>query len=338
MKSRLGPGRSLLLAVLALALVSTTVVFGAKAPKSSDARGWLGIYIQNIDEDLKESENLPSTEGVYVVGVQDDSPADKAGIQKGDVILQFDGQNAKSVRSLTGDIEDSKPGDTKTVIVQRDGDKKTMKVVVGKGSSEREFSWFDGGTPTPAPTPPDMDVNPPDLPHAFAFSLGQLSNSRIGVSLYELSDQLAEYFGAKNGGALINEVVKDGPADKAGLKAGDVIVQVDHKPVEDVADIRKRIQKKDGGDIATITVLRRGSEERTVDVTVEESDTWSGIGDNRFFRARPYTARPLPGDQGPALRRSQRAFRDSQQDLREEMNKLREELNALKKELQEKGK
>ena len=338
MKLKLSPGRWLLLAILVVSLVSTSVAFGAKAPKGSNLKGWLGIYIQEIDEDLKESENLPSTEGVYVVGVQEDSPAEKAGVQKGDVILEFAGRNAKSVRSLTGDIEDCKPGDTKTVVIQRDGDKKTINVVIGKSSPEREFSWTEEGVAPLPPGHPDFDVDPPGAPRAYGFSLGQLSNSRIGVSLYELSGQLADYFGAKSGGALINEVIKDGPADKAGLKAGDVIVQVDHKPVENVADIRQRIQEKEGGDKATITVLRRGSEERTVDVTVEESDTWSGIGGHRFFRARPRAARPMPRDQGPAMRRAPRAFRDSQQDLREEMNKLREEMEALKKELKEKGK
>ena len=337
MKSQLSPGGRLLMALAIVLLASGVVTHNAGAADGRD-QGWVGIYIQGIDTDLKESENLPSTEGVYVVEVLKDSPAQKAGVQKGDVILQFGDQTARSVRGLTRDIERCKPGDTKTLVIQRDGDKKTIKVVIGKDTSEEEFSWTEEGGPTSPPDLPELGVTPPDLPHAYAFSLGQLSNSRIGVSLYELSDQLADYFGAKNGGALINEVVKDGPADKAGLQAGDVIVQVDHKPVENVADIRQRIQKKDGGDVATITVLRKGNEERTVDVTVEESDTWSGIGDNRFFRARPHTARPLPGDQAHAMRRAQRAFRGSQQDLREEMDKLRQELDALKKELREKGK
>ncbi len=338
MKSTLSLAGRLLLAILIVSLAVTSVASGASEQKRDDSKGWLGIYIQKIDQDLKESEKLPSTEGIYVVGVMKDSPAKKAGVLKGDVILQFDGREVKSVRGLTRDIEDCKPGDTKTLVIQRDGDKKTVKIAIGEGSSEGEFSWTDDGSIAPLPEIPDIDMVPPDQPHASAFSLGQLSNSRVGVALYEVSDQLAEYFGAKNGGALINEVIKDGPADKAGLKAGDVIVQVDHKPVEDVADIRKKIQKKDGGDVATITVLRRGNEEKTVDVTVEESDTWSGIGDHRFFRARPYTARPMPGEPGPAMRRAQRAFRGSQEDLREEMDKLREEMDALRKELREKGK
>jgi len=344
MRSRLSPGGRLLLAILVATLALTSIGARAQTAGGDVPEGWVGIYIQKIDQDLKESENLPSTNGVYVVGVVKDSPARKAGVLKGDVILQFDGREAKSVRGLTRDIEDCKPGDTKTLVIQRDGDKKTVKIVIGEGSSEGEFSWTDDGSIAPLPDIPDIDMVPPDPPHAFAFSLGQLSNSRIGVALYELSGQLADYFGAKNGGALINEVVKDGPADKAGLQAGDVIVQVDHKPVENVADIRQRIQKKDGGDVATITVLRRGNEERTVDVTVEESDTWSGIGDHRFFRARPRAARPMPGDEGPVWRDTRRALRDamgarrdSQRELREEMDKLREELDALKKELKEKG-
>jgi serine protease Do len=325
-----------------MALAIALLASGALAPSSRAAdgrdQGWVGIYIQGIDADLKESENLPSIEGVYVVDVLKDSPAQKAGLQKGDVILQFGDQTAKSVRGLTRDIERCKPGDAKTLVIRRDGAEKTVTVVIGKGSSAKEFFWADEGEPVSPSDDPDFDVEVPDPPHVYGFSLGQLSNSRIGVSLYELSDQLAEYFGAKDGGALINEVVKDGPADKAGLQAGDVIVQVDHKPVENVADIRQRIQKKDGGDIATITVLRKGNEERTVDVTVEESDTWSGIGDNRFFRVRPHAANRLMDDLRPAMRKAQRAFRGSQQDLREEMDKLRQELDELRKELREKGK
>lgn len=330
-------GGQILLAVLICTLAAGSLALGAKGDKEKDnAKGWLGIYIQNIDQDLKESENLPSTDGIYVVGVMKDSPAKKAGLQKGDVILQFDGHNAKSVRSLTADIEDCEPGESKTIVIQRDGDKKTLSVVVGKGESEDEFTWTEDVTP---PGVPDMgEMMLPDAPRAFAFSLGELSNSRIGVSLYELSDQLADYFGAKNGGVLINEVIEDGPAAKAGLKAGDVIVQVDHKPVKDVSAVRRAIQKKDGGDIATVTVMRRGNEEKTVDVTVEESETWSGVGDNRFFRVRPRNANPLPGEPAPAMRRAQRAYRDANQDLREMMKELREELDALKKELREKGK
>ena len=338
MRSALSRRGRILLAILIAAIALTAIGARSQAAGDDDPSGWVGVYIQTIDQDLKESENLPSTDGVYVVGVVKNSPAKKAGLLKGDVILQFDGREAKSVRGLTRDIEGCKPGDTKTLVIQRDGDKKTVTIIIGTAEAEKEFSWTQDGVAPFPPGHPDFDVDPPGTPRAYGFSLGQLSNSRIGVSLYELSDQLAGYFGAKDGGALINEVIKDGPADKAGLKAGDVIVQVDHKPVEDVADIRKKIQKKDGGDVATITVLRRGNEEKTVDVTVEESDTWSGIGDHPLFRARPYTARPMPGERGSAMRQAPRASRGSQQDLREEMDKLREEMDALKKKLEEKGK
>ncbi len=337
------------LALAVMALLTAGVARGATEQGQEKAKekskGWLGVAIQEIDRDLMESEKLSSTEGVYVIEVAKGSPADKAGIEKGDVILRFGEQDINSARSLTRNVERSEPGESKTVVIERDRHKKDIKVVVGEDKNSDEDviaeEWEMPDLSDPDAIAPDPPLDPP---HAFAFSLGQLSTPRIGVSLYELSDQLADYFGAKDGGVLINEVVKDGPAAKVGLQAGDVIVNVDHRPVGSVADVRQRVQKKHEGDKVTVTVLRRGNEEKTVDVAIEESDTWSGV-DRRFFRANPRAARPLPREDDFARRETRRALRDamqahgaSQMDLRQEVAKLREEMDALKKQLKEKGK
>lgn len=338
-----------------LVLGVVVILSAAKSQADSDSDGWLGIVIQNIDKDLQESEGLPSTDGVFVIDVVDGSPAEKAGLERGDVILEFDGREARSVRRLTRDIEWAKPGDDVQMVVLKDGkEKKTVTITVGEDKGrDHDWSFFGPGdmnwvTPPAAPDAPDA----PAPPHAWAFSLGQLSGNHIGVSLYDLSDQLAKHYGATDGGALINEVVKDSPAEKAGLEAGDVIVKLDGNKVEDTQEIREAIADKDEGDKVAVTVLRNGSE-KTFDVDVEESDTWSGVGD---MRALPRGHAPRVYSFGPQwndahenmrealrdnMREAMRGYRDTQgewrDELQEQLKDLREQLQQLKKELREKG-
>ncbi|MEW5702345.1 MAG: PDZ domain-containing protein [Candidatus Zixiibacteriota bacterium] len=320
------------LAIVALVMAYATVSGHAQAAdtKWKNERGWLGVYIQTMDQDLAESEGVKDVEGVFVSGVIEDSPADKAGIKKGDVIIRFDGKDTPTTSRLTRLIEWSDPGETKEIVVLRGGKEMPLKVeITANKDREREFEWIT--------EPPDVDMEvpePPAAPRAFTFSLGQLSTSRIGVALYDLSDQLAEHFGAKDGGALINEVEKDGPADKAGLQAGDVIVEIDHKPVRNTNEVRKAIQKKDDGDIATVMVIRSPSEQKTVDVKVESSDTWSGSGMPRRFHVMPDNATMKLRD---AIR-AQRSARDEmmqdwRQDFQDQMEELRDQLQALRQEL-----
>lgn len=333
-----------------LVLGVVVILSAAKSQADPDSDGWLGIVIQNIDKDLQESERLPSTDGVFVVDVVDGSPAEKAGLERGDVILEFEGKEARSVRRLTRDIEWAKPGDQVQLLVLKDGkEKKTVTVTVGEDKDrDHDWSFFGPGdmnwvTPPAAPDAPDAP-DAPMPPHAWTFSLGQLSGNHIGVSLYDLSDQLAKHYGATDGGALINEVVKDSPAEKAGLEAGDVIVKLDGNKVEDTQEIREAIADKDDGDKVAVTVLRNGSE-KTFDVDVEESDTWSGIGDRRFragtTRPHAYNFGPQWNDARDSYREAMRGFRDSQgewrDELQEQMKDLRDQLQQLKKELREKG-
>ena len=330
-----------------LILGAAVILTAAKTQANPDSDGWLGVVIQNIDKDLQESEGLPSTDGVFVIDVVDGSPAEKAGLERGDVILDFNGKEARSVRRLTREIEWAKPGDEVQMVVLKDGkEKKTLAVTIGEDKDRpTEWSFFGPGdmdwvSPPNAPDAP----TPPTAPHAWTFSLGQLTGNHIGVSLYDLSDQLAKHYGAPDGGALINEVVEDSPAEKAGLEAGDVIVKMDGKAVEDVDEIREAIADKDEGDKIAVTVLRNGSE-KTFDVGIEESDTWSGVGD---LRVRPrgrsprvFNFTPNWDDARQQYREAIRDYRDNQgewrDELQEQLRDLRDQLRDLKKELREKG-
>ena len=333
-------------ALVVVAFALSAAYAQTKKDTSDDANGWLGVYIQNIDRDLAESEKLPSTDGVMVNGVVDGSPAEEAGLKEGDVILKYDGKDATSVRRLTRMIDDTAPKTKVDLLVLRDGAQKTIQVEIGE---EEDSDWSWSGTPGSnysfnfrAPRAPRAPIAPeaPDVPdtprppRAYAFSLGQLSTSHIGVALYDMSDQLAEHFGVKDGGALINDVVKDGPAAKAGLQAGDIIVEVDHRPVHDVDDVRRAISKKDDGEKVTIMVARGPNEMKTVDVEVESDDTWSGVGAPLRFHSRSDNAGVFQwrDDLKDAMRDGGDDWREQ---LEEQMRELREQLRELREDLRD---
>lgn len=334
-----------LFGAIAIAHAATDPLFVlANDLEDDDETGWLGVYIEDIDSDLAEEEDLPSTDGVYVSGIVDDSPAEEAGLKRGDVILKFNGQTVNSVRRLTRLIEDTKPKTKVDIEILRDGDHRVLACEIG--SDDHEVWTFDSGdwdfepphVAVPGtPNPP----NAPRAPRAYSFSLGQLSSSYIGVSLYDMSDQLAKALGAKEGGALINEVEKDSPADKAGLKAGDVIVEIDHRKVYDTDDIRKAIQKKEDGEVATVRVLRGGNQDLTVDVKVETNDTWSGAGFPRSFQLHKDHAGTWEwrNDLNESLGRLRKNLRDNgdewREELQEQMRELRQELKELRDQLRD---
>lgn len=308
-----------------------------------DASGWLGVYIDEVDKTLAEEENLPSDNGVYVSGVIDDSPAEDAGLEEGDVILKFNGESVNSVRRLTRLIEATKPKTKVDIEIFRDGAQRVLACEIGADDSEVWVFGDDTGFDPPhvvvprAPRAPDA----PRTPRAYSFSLGQLSNSYIGVGLYDMSDELAAVMGATDGGALINKVEDDSPAEKAGLKAGDVIVEIDHKKVYDTDDVRKAIQRKKEGEVATVRVLRGKTEDKTVDVVVESNDTWSGIGAPERFHVRPDNAGMLEwrdnlhDNLGMMRRNLKEDGAEWREELEAELKELREELKELRNELRD---
>ncbi len=311
-----------------------------------DEPGWLGVYIDDIDSDLAKDEDLPSTDGVYVSGTVDDSPAEDAGLKAGDVIVKFDGQEVRSVRRLTRMIEDTKPHTKVDIEILRDGKQHVLACEIGSSDNDAVWSWNFNGPSVRVPRAPAAPGAPdapdtPRPPRAYSFSLGQLSSSYIGVGLLEMSDQLAEALGASEGGALINEVENGSPAEKAGLLAGDIIVEVDHKRINDNDDVRRAIQKKKDGEVATIRVMRGRNEDKTVDVTVESNDTWSGVGAPRRFHMAPgYSGSfewqdDLHENLGELKRNLGENSDEWREQLQEQMKELREQMKELREQLRD---
>jgi C-terminal processing protease CtpA/Prc len=281
---------------------------------------WLGIYLQNLTGDLKEAMDLGSEEGVLVAGVVEDSPAEEAGLEEEDLVTEFDGTQVNSSSQLTKLVKKHSPGDEITLKLVRDGKTKTFTVVLGKQPKEKILS---GSYAEPF-------LGYSGVPDVYSFTMS--SGNRIGVRVQNLTEQLGSYFGVEDGqGALVTEVEEDTPAEKAGLKAGDVIVKVDGDDIEETGDLIEAISEKEEGDKAEITVMRDHAS-RTFNVEVEKGPSWysHNAGDLKEFQLymdkahAPHALRL----EGPSS-----GLQDQLDELKEDLQQLKEEIRELKKEL-----
>jgi serine protease Do len=219
----------------------------------------LGVSIRDVEESDSKTAKA-SGAGVIVEEVATDSPAEKAGIRKGDVIVEFDGERVRSVRQLTRLVQETPAGRTVPAVLQREG-QRTPVSVTPSDDGRFSFQGFDDlgsfgrelrlAVPKIAPpTPP----SPPTPPMVWDFD-GLVGRSRLGISIEPLSTQLAEYFGTKDG-VLVSSVSDDSAAAKAGIKAGDVITNFNGSAVGDPQELRRRIQSLNDGDEFTVSVMR----------------------------------------------------------------------------------
>lgn len=232
-------------------------IAGIENGPESDS-GWLGIEINEVNADTAKELNLPAAKGVLVEGVAADSPAEKAGLKEKDVITQYDGQTVEGTLQFRRLVRETPPGRSVALTVLRDGHSQSVTVVLGEMSSSPAME-IRGSANNPGAyyyrfTPPDDE----------SFSIGpegmDRSTPRIGIEAEDLSGQLGAYFGAPgNTGILVREVRDGSAAEKAGLKAGDVITQVDGKAVHTLADLREELRSKADQKSVSIEVLRKGA-------------------------------------------------------------------------------
>jgi serine protease Do len=181
--------------------------------------------------------HMSEVRGVGVTQVIKDSPAEKAGLRKDDVILRLDGENVSSVRKLNRLVSELAPDQMVRVAVSRNGAEQEVTATIGKRNNSSMAGDLLRGEPRvwkwEGPTPREWKFEGPlfnrdafpNMNGDLVFALG--NSRRIGVSTMELTKQLADYFGITGGkGVLVTSVTDDGPAAKAGLKAGDVITAV----------------------------------------------------------------------------------------------------------------
>jgi serine protease Do len=233
-----------------------------------DGGSFLGVQVEEINKANMSNYGLREVRGVGITEVVKNSPAEKAALKKGDVILRFDNESINSARKLTRLVSETAPDHTVKIGISRGGSDQELTVTVAKRDDSADVLWpfiphgevfrtMPRGTfPQAGPLLGGAD--------SLVFALG--NNRRIGVTTQQLTKQLADYFGVPDGkGVLVTSVEADSPAAKAGIKAGDVITAIDGEKIEGAGDLSRAINKQKDGDV-TLTIIRdKGA--RTIRVT-----------------------------------------------------------------------
>ena len=282
--------------------------------------GYLGVLTEEVTKENFARFGLREVKGVGVESVVAGSPAQAAGLQKGDVIVRINGDDITSTRMLTRLVNEIAPDHQARLTILRAGNEREINVTLGKRPGFRfEQGAFAGAIPwdkfempqmPQMPEMPDLSKLPrfegawppgtPDAPFAFAFG----SRRQIGVGVTPLTKQLAGHFGVESG-VQVNNVRENSAAAKAGIKAGDIITEVDGKAVKGDHDLIRAISEKKDGSV-TLTIVRDRNRQ-TITVTPEEM---KGGWDEHFEMLAPDApdtpgvfrmARPATPPQGPTV-------------------------------------
>jgi membrane-associated protease RseP (regulator of RpoE activity) len=241
----------------------------AQAPRTftfmMDGGVFLGVSVEDISKENMGRYGMREVRGVGVTQVAKESPAEKAGLKKDDVILRFDGESVTSARKLTRLVSEASADQTVRLTISRGGSETELSATLSKrsvssalGAGIREDVLRGIEKDFPQITTGDGNL---------VFAIG--GNRRIGVSTQALTKQLADYFGVKDGGVLVTSVSDNSPAAKAGLKAGDVITAVDGEKVTSAGDISRAISKKEDGPVSLTIIRDRNTQ--TITVTPEKN-------------------------------------------------------------------
>src|ERR1700752_479735 len=260
-----------------------------------DGGGFLGVYAENISRENMNRYHVNQVRGVGITQIVKDSPAEKAGLRKYDVILRLDGENVSSVRKLNRLVSELSPDQSVKVAISRGGSEQEVTATIGKRNNSnmvqnllrgepRVYKWEGPGLKDFKWETPLFDrKNFPNLPNQGDMSFFLNNSRRIGVSTMSLTKQLADFFGIADGkGALVTSVNEDGPAAKGGVKAGDLIPAIDGQAVDSPGDISRAINRKKEGDV-TLTIIRNKSQQ-TIRVTPREGAFSGTLGQPQIGR------------------------------------------------------
>lgn len=207
---------------------------------SEEARAWLGV---SAEEETERKQG-----GARVTQVIDDSPAEKVGLEEGDVIVSLGGQAVYGPQGLSERIRSHEPGETVEVEIERDGKAQSLQVELGNREEARQFFW---------------------APRAFSGFGWSADRPRLGVQLVGITPELREHLGGRGeGGVLVSKVMKGTPAERAGIRVGDLIEAVDGTAIEDAGNLIEIIGEHEGG-VLKVDVVRDG-QPMTIEVVLPD--------------------------------------------------------------------
>jgi len=205
--------------------------------KGSVTRGWLGVQIQALTPELRESLGLAAEGGALIAGVIKGDPAEKAGLKAGDVVVEFDGRTVRSDRDLVAIVGNTTVGRKVALKVVRDGKNLTIEIKVAKRSDDKDEAAAEN------------DEGP---------AVKETGKARIGVQVQDITKELAEQLGLDDtAGALVTEVLEGSPAERAGIERGNVILEANRQPVENAAAFVRVVRAAEPG--RSVLLLVRGA-------------------------------------------------------------------------------
>jgi serine protease Do len=216
-------------------------------------RGWLGVRIQQVTDEIAESLNIKPARGALIAGVEEKGPAKPAGIEPGDVVIRFDGKDIKEPKDLSRVVADTAVGKAVDVVVIRKGEEQTKQVTLGR--------LEDGEKSVQASNKTQPEAEKPATQKALGLDLAGLSKDLR--SKYKIKDSVK--------GVVITSVDSSSDAAEKRLSAGEVIVEVAQEAVSNAADVKKRVEqlKKDGKKSILLLVSNADGELRFVALSVQ---------------------------------------------------------------------
>jgi serine protease Do len=312
---------------------------------SSDEGGggssYLGVDIADVSAERLGELKLKEEHGAEVTMVDQDAPAGKAGVHEHDVILSLNDTAIESAAQLRRMIKEMPPGRVVSLGISRDGQPLTIKVQLA--DRHKSMTWE-----------PNVRVNIPkiEIPSMPEFDMPVSvvvvhSSGRSGLMVENISPQLGDFFGVKDGkGVLVRSVEKGSRGEKAGFRAGDVVVKVNNQPVHDTSDFTHALRSTSGsGNAATVTVMREKREQNLTLPLPDKKDSGKLLEeslDMPDFTAETEQAINRAGDEiallGPAMEKAVRqtgCSSERQKELQEQEKERQERLQERQQEMQE---
>jgi serine protease Do len=313
---------------------------------------YLGVDIADVTTERLSALKLKEEKGVEVTMVDQDAPAGKAGIKEHDVILTMNGTAVESEAQLRRMIHEIPPGRVVTLGLSREGSPMSVKVQLADKHKEYSFvSPKSGNFNVQIP-----DIHLPDMEMPAINMVVVTQSARSGLMVENLTPQLGEFFGVKDGnGVLVRSVDKGSRAEKAGFRAGDIIVKINDQPVHDTSDFTHAVKSRSGNSVS-VGVIRE-KKEQNMSLSLPEKKESSNWWQEESFDEQPLNAesayelskvqselakiRPqaaLAWDKasqefGKSAEQSRKSACELQQKLRQETEKQRQETRRDQREL-----
>jgi serine protease Do len=227
--------------------------------EDSSTGSYLGVDISDVSTERLSALKLKEEKGVEVTMVDQDAPAGKAGIKEHDVILSMNGTAIESEVQLKRMIRETPPGRVVTFGISRDGQPVTIKVQLA--DRRKQYAWVGPKMKDFHVEIPSISINPDiEIPQINVVVVR--SSARSGLMVENITAQLGEFFGIKDGnGVLVRAVEKGSRGEKAGFRAGDIIVKINDKPVHDTGDFTDVMHSRDSGTVS-VGVIRDKKEQK----------------------------------------------------------------------------